>query len=80
MANLLDFFYFGRLFRPNFFEFLHLILTSSAHPAIFVILKFVDPTRAMEYILYFMATRVCPACCHEIQNISHGTRSTLGNE
>ena len=27
---------------------------------------FVDPTRAMEYILYFMATRVCPACCHEI--------------
>ena len=35
------------------------------------------PTRtacAMEYILYFMATRVCPACCHEIQNIFHGTR------
>ena len=20
-----------------------------------------------------MATRVCPACCHEIQNIFHGT-------
>ena len=36
-----------------------------------------NPTRtacAMEYILYFMATRVCPACCHEIQNIFHGTR------
>ena len=35
------------------------------------------PTRtvcAMEYILYFMATRVCPACCHEIQNIFHGKR------
>ena len=79
MANLVDFFYFGRLFRPKFFEFLHLILTS-AHPAIFVILKFVDPTLAMEYILYFMATRVCPACCHEIQNIFHGTRSTRGNE
>ena len=30
MANLVDFFYFGRLFRPKFFEFLHLILISSA--------------------------------------------------
>ena len=80
MANLVDFFYFGRLFRPKFFEFLHLILNSSAHPAISVILKFVDPTLAMEYILYFMATRVCPACCHEIQNISHGTRTTRGIE
>ena len=28
----------------------------------------------MEYILYFVATRVCPACCHEIQNIFYGTR------
>ena len=27
-----------------------------------------------EYILYFMATRVCSACWHEIQNIFHGTR------
>ena len=47
---------------------------------IFVILKFVDPTRAMEYILYFMATRGTHACCHEMQNIFHGTRSTRGIE
>ena len=80
MANLVDFFYFGRLFRPKFFKFLHLILTSSTHPAIFVILKFVDPTLAMEYILHFMATRGTHACCHEIQNIFHRTRSTRGNE
>ena len=50
------------------------------YPTIFVILKFVDPTRAMEYILYFMATRGTHACCHEIQNIFHGTRSTRGIE
>ena len=32
------------------------ISISCAYPAIFVILKFVDPTRAMEYVLYFMET------------------------
>ena len=33
-----------------------------------------NPTRtacAMEYILYFMATRVCPACCHKIYSMAH---------
>ena len=50
---------------------------NAAYPAIFVILNFVDPTRAMEYILYFMATRGTHACCHEIQNIFHGTRSRI---
>ena len=32
-----------------------------------------DRTRtacAMEYILYFMATRVCPACCHKIYSMA----------
>ena len=52
---------------------------SLAYPAIFVILKFVDPTRAMEYIVFHgntRDTRVLPW----IQNIFHGTRSTRGIE
>ena len=54
-------------------NFVHDLATLSAYPVIFVILKFVYPTRAMEYILYFMATRGTHACCHEIQNIFYGT-------
>ena len=52
---------------------------SLAYPAIFVIWKFVDPTRAMEYILYFMQhaghTRV--AMKYKIYSMAHAVRVGL---
>ena len=81
MANLVDFFILGVFFVQNSLNFfmcnsyIHPLL-SSAHPAIFVILKFVDPTRAMEYILYFACVpRV--AMKYKIYLMAHALRVGL---
>ena len=63
------------IWRPMCNSYIHPLL-SSAHPAIFVILKFVDPTRAMEYILYFACVpRV--AMKYKIYLMAHALRVGL---
>ena len=59
-------------------NFVHDLATPSACPVIFI-LKFVYPTRAMEYILYFMAhaghTRV--AMKYKMYPMAHAVRVGL---